>query len=294
VVQIYGLRANLIGRIAARVAGIKVVTTAVLSTDDWRRWYHVACDRATSWAVDEWIANSTACKRSLLQREAVAPRRVRVIYDGIDGAHWQRSAIPASVRRGVREGFGFDETNIVCITVANLHPAKGLQFLIDAAATVLDLVPHVRFLFVGQDHMNGQLQAKCRELGIDRAVVFAGFQSDIRSLLAASEIAVLPSLREGLPISLMEAMSMSLPVVATRVSGIPELVSQDVGYLVNEGDPAALIEPIVALSRDEELRRRHGEAARSRITSHFTIERMLRELTAEYARLLAQKSGPMS
>ncbi len=286
-VEIYGLRANFIGRMAARMARTPVVITGVLSTDDWRQRHHVALDRWTSPWVAGWIANSQACKQSLLNRERFPEDKIAVIYDGIDVREWTLDEAHRARRSEYRQTFGFQDRDLVCVTVANLREEKGVQYLVEAAPTVLAECPFARFLIIGSDWMSGRLQRRCQELGVAPAFTFAGYRQDIRSWYAAGDIAVLPSLSEGLPLCLIEAMSMGLPVIATRVSGIPELVDHPhTGILVAPRDPAALSEAIIALAKARPQRAGMGMLGRKRVERMFTIERMIEELLACYQRML--------
>ncbi len=286
VVEIYGLRANVVGRIAARLAGVPVILTGVISTDDWRRWHHVWLDRLTRPAVTRWVCNSRACARSLVEREKHPAGRLDVIYDAIDTARWTPAADPAA-RSAFRRQWGWPEDAVIGVTVANLRPDKGIEYLIEAASGVVEAVPQARFLLAGADEMNGRLQRRVGELGLEKVIAFAGFQDDIRRLYDACDVAVLPSLREGLPICLIEAMCMELPVVATAVSGTPELVDDPAtGLLVPPRDVAALRQALVAVMSDPRRRADMGRAGREKVLKTFRIERMVDELIRYYGELL--------
>ncbi len=286
VVEIYGLRANIIGRLAARLAGVPVVLTGVISTDDWRRRHHVMLDRLTRWAVTGWVANARACRQSLVDRERHPADRIEVIYDGIETDLWEPVDDPR-LRAAVRREWGWREDAVVGITVAGLKPDKGVQYLIEAAAEVVRSVPAARFLIVGSDGMNGRLHRQARDRGLQDVVVFAGFQEDVRRLYGACDLAVLPSLREGLPLFLVEAMCMRLPVVATTVSGTPELVDVPrTGLLVPPRDPVGLAEALAAVMGDARRRAEMGEAARARVLEAFRIERMAAQRQELYERLV--------
>ncbi len=284
VIEVYGLRASIIARLAAAIAGVPVVLTGVISTDDWRRRHHIWLDRLTRWGVTRWVANSHACKRSLVEREKHPAERIDVIYDAIDVAHWTRRG-DGTLRPALRRQWGWDDDSIVYVTVANLRPLKGVQFLIEAVPMVLAAQPRARFLLVGTDEMGGQLQHRCASLGIQDAVAFAGFQDNVRDIYEASDVAVLPSLHEGLPICLIEAMSMELPVVATAVSGTPELVDEGrTGLLVPPGDVKALGNALIRVSADPVHQERMGQAGRKCVCETFGIERMVQELEEYYER----------
>ncbi len=282
VLEVYGLRSNIIGRLAGKLAGVPIIITGVLSTDDWRKWYHVWVDRATRWAVDSWIANSRACKQSLVDREKHPADRITVIYDGIDALRWT-STNKRYAREKLRSEWGFSENDIVFATIANLRPDKGVQYLVEAIPAVLDKQPTARFVLVGHDWMGGKLQCRCRQLGIETAVIFTGFRRDIDAIYEAADATVLPSLREGLPICLIEAMSMELPVIATAVSGTPELViNGQTGLLIPPRDVGALAGAIITMAADAPKRAEMGKLGRERVLREFSIERMASQLLAYY------------
>lgn len=285
IVEIYGLRANIIGRVAARLAGVPIVLTGVLSTDDWRRRWHVLLDRATRWAVTAWIPNSQACMQSIIVREGHPKNKMKVIYDGIDVEYWKKD-VNTTDRSRLRSEWGCQKDDIVFATVANLRPDKGIQYLIEAIPIVLEQERRLHFIIVGRDLMRGVVQQRCKDLGIENIVTFTGFREDIREIYQACDVTVLPSLREGLPICLIEAMAMELPVVATSVSGIPELVVDgETGIIVPPKDVKALSNAMLKIVRDAKKMRNMGLAGRNRVFQMFTIERMLQELMGYYQQL---------
>lgn len=282
IVEVYGLRANIIGRPAAKIAGVPVVVTGFLETGDWRKWYHIWLDRLTRWAVNGWIPNSKACRQILLKREKHPESRIKVIYDGIDTKKWTRQG-DTHIRQRIREEFGCSNEAALCVTVANLRYEKGHPYLIEAALKVLKVNSNIHFALIGADFLRGEIQKRCRQLGLEQSVTFAGYRSDIHDIYEAADIAVLPSLFEGLPICLIEAMSMELPVVATNISGIPELVVDGTtGLLVPPRDPDALSAAIIEMGISPEKRKQMGQAGRQRVNEMFTIERMIEELLNYY------------
>lgn len=286
VVEIYGLRANFVGRIAARLAGVPVIITGVLNTDDWRKWYHVWIDRSTARCVTAWIPNSKACAESLIRRERFPAEKIYTMYDGINVDNWSLSGEP-SRRVSTRRALGLGDCHILMATVGNLRHQKGYPYLIEAVPGIIERFPDARFLFVGRGPMEDALKARCRELGIDNVVIFAGYRSDIKDLYEASDVALLPSLYEGLPISLIEAMAMELPVISTKVSGIPELVVDGrTGLLIDPADSTQIVEAVNALLADDDRRKRMGAAGRQRVVDTFNLFRMRDELFAFYEQKL--------
>lgn len=282
VVEIHGLRANIIGRLAATFAGVPIILTSTLSTDDWRKWYHVWLDRLTSWTVNGWIPNSNACKQSLIEREKFCDKKIHVIYDGIDISYWTRTPKKTSFE-SLRSQWDYSEKDIIFATIANLRPDKGIHFLIEAISSILKKHENARFVVAGDDCMGGQLQNKARELGVDHAIKFLGFRKDIKEIYESVDAVILPSLREGLPICLIEAMSMELPVIATAVSGTPELVDDGItGILVPPKDPEAISKAVNKICSDLEIYKQKGVAGRKRVCDLFTIERMIEQLLEYY------------
>lgn len=289
VVELYGLRANVIGRLAAALAGVPIVLGGVTSTDDWRRWPHVRLDRATAWAVTGWLANSHASKRRLVERERHPADRVRVIHDGVDVQAWRRRP-DGEARRRLRRQLGCSDETVLVATVANIRPAKGYPHLVEAVPLVTAARSDCRFVCAGLDMMGGAVQRRARELGVEGSIVFTGPRADVRDLYEAADIALLPSVYEGFGLSLAEAMALELPVVATEVGGIPELVQDGrTGLLVPPADPAALARAVLRLAARPELRRWLGMGGRERVARLFSLDRAVEERQRYYLEELARR-----
>ena len=175
--------------------------------------------------------------------------------------------------------------------VARLEPEKGQRHLIDAMPAILRAVPETWLAVVGEGSEADALQARAASLGPEVAarIVFTGRRDDVSALTADLTLAVLPSLREAQGISLIEAMARGVPVVASAVGGIPEVVTDGVdGRLVPPGDPAALADAIVELLRDPALRHRLGEAGRRTVADRFSIDAQVRAIQAVYDEELAR------
>jgi glycosyltransferase involved in cell wall biosynthesis len=188
---------------------------------------------------------------------------------------------------GVREELGIPADAPLVGTVANFRPQKGHEFLLRAAVRVRESVPDVRFVLVGQGPLEATLRRRVTELGLGATVVFAGWRPDAVRVASAFDLAVLPSLHEGLAIALIEAMALGRPVVATNADGLNEVVDHGrEGLLVPRADPDALAHAILTLLEDRELRVRFGQAARQR-AAHFDIRKAVRRVEEVYEELLA-------
>ncbi len=187
-----------------------------------------------------------------------------------------------------RDLAGYGVVPLQKITV--VHLGFELEALLDAVARVQERTPAIRLLLVGDGDLRGDLEAQARSLGLSETVTFAGHRTDVPKALAVFDVFVLPSLWEGMPNVVLEAMAAGLPVVATAVGGTPEVVVDGVtGFLVPPRDPDALAEAITRLLRDPDLRRKMGQAGQKRIEQHFSIEETVRQTEALYEALLREK-----
>jgi glycosyltransferase involved in cell wall biosynthesis len=159
---------------------------------------------------------------------------------------------------------GFSPDDLLVVSVARLEPQKNPLGLLDSfAAAGLD--SRSRLLIAGDGSLRGGAEARAHELGIADRVAFVGVRADIAEMLSACDLFALASGWEGSPVAIIEAMASGLPVIATAVGGVPELVADgDTGFLVRPGDTAAFAGRLAQLARDPDLRRRMGDAARSR------------------------------
>ena len=170
-------------------------------------------------------------------------------------------------------------------TIARLHPEKGLHHLLEAAPRIAAAVPGARFAVVGDGPLRAELEAAAREHGVADRVEFLGARDDARRLMAGFDLLVLPSISEGTPLTIVEAMLAGLPVVASAVGGIPEQVVDGVtGLLVPPRDPDALAAAATRVLSDPELARRLGEAGRARAEAEFSHATTIRRIDAVYAR----------
>ncbi len=231
--------------------------------------------------VDRLIVNSRAVGESVLSRAPWFDRgRLRIIPNGIDV-----DAYAASARRGrARAELGIAPERPVVACVGEVGRRKGQAVLLEAVARLraAGCSPDALFLIAGEGEGLATLPARARELGLgEDAVRWLGFRADVPDLLADSDLLVLPSFEEGFPNALLEGMALGLPVVSTRVDGIPELVRHgETGLLVDAGDAPALAQAIGALLSDPERRRALGEAGRARARAEFSQSRAMAALEA--------------
>lgn len=287
IVHTHGYRAGWVGRVAARLAKTPVVVHTVHSSllhNPWPRWQanlFLRLDGYLARFTDQIITVSNDLRRELIEQGKVPPALVTTIYNGL------RFNDDAGLINDVRKELGIPREALLVGTVARLAPQKGISLLIKVAGRLKDRAD-VRFVVVGDGPLRRMAEYEAELLGAP--VVFTGFREDIPAVFKAMDVFVLPSLTEGLPYVILEAMASGLPVVATRVGGISEVISDGkTGVLVSPGSEEALVEGLIRLLEDENLRRNLGEAAREHVKHNFREEIMIREVLNVYDKLLKSK-----
>jgi glycosyltransferase involved in cell wall biosynthesis len=187
----------------------------------------------------------------------------------------------------VRQSLGIPLDAPVIGTVGRVSEVKRQDLLIRAFRLVLSRVPDAQLLLVGDGPWMGELRELTADLGLDDRVHFAGYQPRPEPYLQAMDVFALSSRSEGMPLAVLEAWAAGLPVVATRVGGLPELIDDGrTGVLVDFGDEHALAGALCDLIADPEFSRRLGEAGRNRVESLFSLRRMADEYQRHYVELL--------
>lgn len=225
---------------------------------------------AHTWAVSQQV------------RDTVWPWRRNSFEVLIHGIDLSGPPSGADVRGQVREALGVGPDEVLAITVANLRKNKDYPNLLRAAKLAVAAEPRLRFIAVGQGPLADEIAALHEELGLGASVQLLGFRRDISDLMAASDLFVMSSAHEGLPVAIMEAFSHGLPVVATAVGGVPQAVRDGVeGRLVPPGDSGALARAVVDVATDGDLRKRMGQAAEAR-SHHYDIRTAVAAQQARY------------
>ena len=215
----------------------------------------------------------------------MASDRISVIMNALPPAPELHTSIqpglPAALRNGSLVG-----------VAARLQPEKGVVYFLEAAAHVLQFLPEVHFLVMGDGPQRKELQAYVEQLGVQEHVHFLGFRLDARAIIGLLNVLVVPSLSEGTPLVTLEAMSAGVPVVASAVGGIPEQVRhQSEGILVPPGDALALGEAVLHLLQNPTWMQQLGEAGRQRALSRFSFTTMLQETENVYRATLGWPPG---
>lgn len=282
IVHTHSTEAGIIGRLAAHLAGTPAIIHTVHGvpfSDDRNRLLNrfvLACERTVAPLTDRIVTNADAIAKDYLDRDIGTPEQYTTVYSGIDIETFA-AADPAPDLPG-------DSPRLTM--VGRLVEGKGLGVLLDA----IDALDHddLTVCVVGDGPIREQFEADVRARGLEDTVFTLGYRTDVECILAATDVFVLPSFREGTPRVITEAMASGLPVVATDIAGIPEQVSDgENGYLVPPDDPDALADRLQRLLNDAARRERFGAVSRER-ADQFSIEAMVDDLDAVYRDVLSR------
>lgn len=246
-----------------------------------------ARDRLMRFALNRWATSVVTVSDALRRSYAnIDPAKARVVHNGIDTARFHRDR--GEVRARLANEYDIPENMPIAVTVAVLRPRKGIEVLLES----IERVPDVMFLIVGDGPIANELRADAGARGLSDRIRWTGFRSDVDAILPGCDLFVHPSLEDAFPTVLLEAMAASLPVVASNVGGIPEIVQEDVtGSLIPPGDPSVLASSIQRALADRERLARMGCDARAIAEERFSIAAWLRRLDAVYAGALEHQAG---
>jgi glycosyltransferase involved in cell wall biosynthesis len=285
--HLHGYSAANFGRLASKKCGIPNVMHewAVLKTLP----HQFVMDRWLSGKTDVAVGVSEGVKEFLAQGRCVPLDKIRVVWNGVNLNNF-KTAEPDKIQ-AFREKFGITPEQKVVGTVTRLREEKGNRYFIEAAPQVLREFPEARFVIAGDGPLREELETLAKKLDLDGKLHFAGFVSEVAVALAAMDIYVMASLREGFPFALAEAMAAGKTVAVSGVGGMKEMVQHDEnGLLVPPANSAALAEALLRLLKNPSLCQRLGEAARQR-SQAFSVERNVQALESIYAELLSRKNG---
>lgn len=294
IVHTHNSKAGVIGRLAARLAGVPVILHTVHgfafheAERPWRRGLYRCLERvAASWC-DRLIFISQPLWDWAVRARIASPQRFVKIYSGVDVAAFR---VPGDTA-ALRASFGFGAQDVVVGEIAKLWEGKGQAVLLRAVAQLAPRWPQVKVLIVGDGPLRGTLKQLAGELQLADRVVFTGFRTDVAALTHALDIAVLPSLFEGMGRAILEAQAAGKPIIGSRVGGIPDLIEDRVnGLLVPPGDVAALAAALAQLCQDAGLRERLGRGAQQRLDTRFDVATMAGQVIQLCDTLLREKLG---
>jgi len=285
IVHTFLLTGSLYGRFAAMMARVPIVIGTEVNLYQHKRALHAWAENWLMRGTDAVVASAASVRDFYVEQVGADPAKVEVIYNAVDWSQLQA----ATGRDEMRASAGIPIEVPLLGIIARLTEQKAHRVLFDAMADRPELA-RVHLAVVGDGHLRRELEQRAGQPGLSGRIHFLGARRDLGNILAAIDVFVMPSLWEGLPLSLVLAMGAGLPVVATRVAGIPEVVQDDVnGLMVPPNDSARLGAALAALVGDAAMRARLGNAARDFVRPRFGIDRYVASMTALYSRLLAEK-----
>jgi glycosyltransferase involved in cell wall biosynthesis len=288
ILHAHDVRSDFVALIVGRLTGTPVVVSN-------HAWHAVGLKRMIfeglrgkwlRWA--DMVVNVSADTCAETIRRGVPPERSITIYSGLDLAPYR--APPG--REAVRASLGLEPTDLVVSNVARMWPEKALHVLVDAAARLVPKYPALRVVQVGDGVLMDALRADVEKRGIQNNFRFLGFRKDYLNVMAASDIFALPSAAEGTPMVIYSAMALGLPIVASAVSGVGELlVDEETALLIGPADPDGLTTALDRLLADPALGRRIGVAARAEMEANYSAEVAVRRFEHLYESLVARRRG---
>jgi glycosyltransferase involved in cell wall biosynthesis len=223
-----------------------------------------------------------------LHQCGVSSQKIMVIDNGIDLQRF------SSQKRNhlLKESLGIKDGSKVIGTIARLTKEKGHIYLIEAAKNIASVFPGTTFLIVGDGNERDRLEKRVRQLGLEDRVIFTGQRKDIIDILSILDIFVLPSITEGLPIALLEALASRLPAVATTVGAVPKVIlDRETGLLIEPGSPESLRRAISELLSNQERARRLGDQAYRKVEKEFSAKSMAARYFNLYSEILSETSN---
>jgi glycosyltransferase involved in cell wall biosynthesis len=283
IVHTFLLTASLYGRLAAMLARVPIIIGTEVNIYEDKRTHHALAECVLMRGTDRVVVSAESVRDFYIRQVHADPARVDVVYNAVDWSQLQTTMAPGALRASV----GVPADAPLAGIIARLTEQKAHRYLFDAMATTLSL-ESLHLLVVGDGGLRDDLRARVDRLGLSARVHFLGARRDLGNLLAAIDLFVIPSLWEGLPLSMVLAMGAGLPVVATRVAGIPEVVQDGVtGLLVPPADVAALGGGLARLVSDPAFGRTLGAAAAAFVQPRFGVDGYVDAITSLYDRLLA-------
>jgi len=287
IVRTHRYRANLYGRLAALLSGVPVKIISL--HDNYRKDLRLErriVNKILLKATDKIVAVSESIRKDIIKYDGIDSSKILVIPNGIDTERFN----PEGNFADIRKGFSIKESDIVLGFVGRVVPAKGLEYLIDALPFLKKEFKNIKLLITGEGSTMERLKKKAKENNVHDSIIFTGKRRDIPDILSCTDIFVMPSVAEGLPNALLEAMAMGKPIVATEVGGIPEVIkNRHSGFLVPPRNPEALATAIKDLISNEQLAAKMGQAARHIVLDNFSIWSIAQKWQTLYLSILREK-----
>jgi glycosyltransferase involved in cell wall biosynthesis len=285
IVHTFLLTASLYGRFAAMQARVPIIIGTEVNIYERKQPLHRLAERWLMRGTGAVVASAESVRDFYIDQVHADPDKVVVIYNAVDWSQLETTKSRDELRAEVGVPIGVPLAGII----ARLTEQKAHRVLFEAMASRSEL-SSLHLLVIGDGELRDELRRRVEQLSLDNRVHFAGARRDLGNILASIDMFVMPSLWEGLPLSLVLAMGAGLPVIASRVAGIPEVVEDGVsGLLVNPGDARQLADAMVRVLENDELRVLLAQAARAFARPRFGVDGYIASMTSLYDRLLSAR-----
>lgn len=285
-----GARAEFFGRLAAKLSGSRYVSTVAMPVEGYdvgffKRSLYRALDGFSEKFVDYFLVVSAALEKNMITKHGIPAKKVVRIYNGIETEHYRADGLEG-VRHRVRREYAIHDGEVLIGSVGRLVWQKGFEYLLRAMPAILQEFPNVRFILVGDGPLRQELENLATSLGVRDKLIFTGYSGDVRSLLAALDIIVIPSVLEGFPMITLEAMAMEKPIVATAIDGINEQIeNKKEGLLVAAKNPLEIARALKRLLDDRNYTLLLGKNGRKKVIREFSVEKMITKTMDVYGQL---------
>jgi glycosyltransferase involved in cell wall biosynthesis len=261
ILHLHGYGATTFGRVAGMMRGRPTILHEHANLTD-TPWFQKIADRMLAPATDLAIAVSKSTAEFVIRARQMPPERVKVVYLGVPLEEFSRTRTLEEIA-AARHDLGVSPDEFLVGSVTRLHDSKGNEYLVDAARLVVDAHPEARFFLAGEGPLRSALEAQVRALGIAHRFAFAGFARDVARVVSAFDISVFPSLWEGTPLTVFEALAMGKAILATDADGLVDVLTHDRdAVIVPRRDAGALAGALVHLIDSPEDRARLSVHAR--------------------------------
>jgi glycosyltransferase involved in cell wall biosynthesis len=292
ILHLHGYGATTFGRVAAAMRGIPAVLHEHANLTD-TPWFQKIADRLLRRYTDIAIAVSKSTADFVVNARLVPQQKVKVVYLGAPREEFSRPRSSSEIA-SARAALGIARDDFAIGTVTRLHDSKGNAYLVDAARLVLDRRPNAKFFLVGEGPLRATLEEQAARLKLDDRFVFCGFARDVADVLSAFDLSVFPSLWEGTPLTVFEALAAGKPIVSTDADGLVEvLTDRRDARIIPKRDAGALANAIVELMDDSEERHRLATAARM-TAERYDIGAFVRKMEQLYVSLSNGSRGDLS
>ena len=290
-IHTHNSKGGFIGRLAARFAGRPPVIHGVhgFAFHENEKWLRRTLFFALEKLARRWSARIICISQPLVelwvQRKLASPEKIRMIYSGIDIREFRN----VNSRKKIRRELGLQPDQIAVGQVSKLWEGKGHEDIINACPLIFTEIPDLKMFFIGDGPIRNKLEEMVYKNGLQERIIFLGHCDNIAEVTSALDIAVLASHFEGMGRVILEAMATGLPVVATRVGGIPDLVvDQETGFLVEPHNPEQLAQNIIHLASDPKLRKHMGNAGKKSVDERFNVDTMIEQIDQLYQEVLSE------